>query len=119
MSLVTTPFRSTVEPLSLRSQTEVAEDTGHGAGPLRDWRDEELVDDMEAQKPSPEEELRLPKGMTKEEFQEIFSQVGGVDGYQVIYLASPLRSRTTKDVLSAVQDLYLRLRAQGCPVLCL
>ena len=47
--------------------------------------------------------------MTNEEFNEIFSQVGGVDGYQVIYLASPLRTRTTKDVLYAAQDLYLRL----------
>ena len=46
-----------------------------------------------------------------------FSAKLGVDGYQVIYLASPLRSRTTKDVLFAVQDLYLRLRAQGCPVM--
>eukprot|EP00439_Symbiodinium_sp_Y106_P056472 s367_g7.t3 len=54
--------------------------------------------------------------MTNEEFNEIFSQVGGVDGYQVIYLASPLRTRTTKDVLYAAQDLYLRLKAQGCPV---
>ena len=34
----------------------------------------------------------------------------------MLYVASPLRSRTTKDVLAAVQDLYLRLRAQGCPV---
>ena len=58
----------------------------------------------------------MPKGMTNEEFNEIFSQVGGVDGYQVIYLASPLRTRTTKDVLYAAQDLYLRLKAQGCPV---
>ena len=98
-------------------EPDVAEDTGHGVGPLRDWREEELFDEAEPQGLSPEEERRLPKGMTKEEFQEIFSQVDGVDGYQVIYLASPLRSRTTKDVLSAVQDLYLRLRAHGCPVL--
>ncbi|CAE7758600.1 RE1 [Symbiodinium sp. CCMP2456] len=48
---------------------------------------------------------------------EIFSQVGGVEGYKVIYVMSPLRSRTTKDVLAATQDLYLRLRAHGCPIL--
>ena len=88
------------------------EDTGHGVGPLRDWRDGELVDDEATPALSTEEKLKLPAGMTMEEFNEVFSQVGGVEGYQVIYLASPLRTRTTKDVLFAVQDLYLRLRAQ-------
>eukprot|EP00439_Symbiodinium_sp_Y106_P057653 s1399_g8.t1 len=95
---------------------EAEGDTGHGVGPLRDWRGEELFDDEGAQEPLPEEEYRLPRSMTKEEFREIFSQVGGIDGYQVMYVASPVRSRTTKDVLAAVQDLYLRLKAQGCPV---
>ena len=97
-------------------EPEVAEDTGHGVGALRDWREGELVDEEVVSRPSAEEERRLPKGMTNEEFEAIFSQVGGVDGYQVIYLASPLRTRTTKDVLFAVQDMYLRLRAQGCQV---
>ena len=82
-------------------EPEVVEDTGR-----------ELVDDEATPALSTEEKLKLPAGMTMEEFNEVFSQVGGVEGYQVIYLASPLRTRTTKDVLFAVQDLYLRLRAQ-------
>ena len=84
---------------------------------MREWREAELVDDDEVPRLSLEEELKLLKGMSKEEFRQVFSQVGGVDGYQVLYLASPLRTRTTRDVLSAAQDLYLRLRAHGCPVL--
>ncbi|CAE7439048.1 RE1 [Symbiodinium microadriaticum] len=94
----------------------VAEDVGIGVGPLRDWRDEDLVEEQEPVGLTAEEEGRLPKGMTAEEFQQVFHQVGGVNGYRVIYVASPLRSRTTKDVLYAVQDLYLRLRAQGCHI---
>ena len=98
-------------------EPEVVEDNGEGIGPPQGWREDEWVDPGEAPRLSPEEELRLPKGMTKEEFEEVFSQVGGVDGYQVVYVMSPLRTRTTKDVLAAVQDVYLRLRAQGCPIL--
>ena len=94
---------------------EVVQDTGQGVGPLRDWREEEILEDVGVKEQSPEEELRLPKGMTPEEFQEVFSQVGGVEGYQVLYVASPLRSRTTKDVLAAVQDLYLRPEGARMP----
>ena len=94
---------------------EVAEDLGVGLGPLSEWKDGDLVEERE-DPPLTTEERRLPGGMTQAEFQEIFSQVGGVEGYQVLYVSAPLRSRTTKDVLYAVQDLYLRLRAQGCPI---
>ena len=101
-SLVITAYQSMVETLNQRSwRTRVGS-----------WRDGELVDDEATPALSTEEKLKLPAGMTMEEFNEVFSQVGGVEGYQVIYLASPLRTRTTKDVLFAVQDLYLRLRAQ-------
>ena len=98
-------------------EPEVSEDTGFGLGPLQEWQEGELFEDGDVVNPSAEEELRLPKGMSEEEFKEVFSQVGGVEGYQVIYVSSVLRSRTTKDVLAAVQDLYLRLRAHGCPIL--
>ena len=56
---------------------EVAEDAGIGVGPLRDWRDEDLVDEQEPVGLTAEEERRLPKGMTAEEFQQVFHQVGG------------------------------------------
>ncbi|CAE7884617.1 RE1 [Symbiodinium sp. KB8] len=98
-------------------EPEVSEDTGVGLGPLQEWQEGELFENGDVANPSTEEELRLPRGMSEEEFKEVFSQVGGVEGYQVIYVSSMLRSRTTKDVLAAVQDLYLRLRAHGCPIL--
>eukprot|EP00439_Symbiodinium_sp_Y106_P060167 s729_g8.t2 len=98
------------------SMLKVVYDTGAGAGPLHAWSDGELLDDQEERAISPEEERRLPKGMTDEEFKKVFTEVDGIVGYQVMYLSSPLRSRTTKDVLSAVQDLYLRLRSLGYPV---
>eukprot|EP00439_Symbiodinium_sp_Y106_P056869 s729_g8.t1 len=94
------------------SMLKVVYDTGAGAGPLHAWSDGELLDDQEERAISPEEERRLPKGMTDEEFKKVFTEVDGIVGYQVMYLSSPLRSRTTKDVLSAVQDLYLRLRCE-------
>ncbi|CAE7296882.1 RE1 [Symbiodinium sp. KB8] len=95
---------------------EVAEDLGVGLGPLSEWKEGDLVEEREDPPLTAEEETRLPGGMTQAEFQEIFSQVGVVEGYKVLYVSAPLRSRTTKDVLYAVQDLYLRLRAQGCPI---
>ena len=95
---------------------EVEHDTGAGAGPLHGWSDGELLDSHEEQAITPEEERKLPKGMTEEEFKQVFSEVEGMEGYQVMYLSSPLRSRTTKDVLAAVQDLYLRLRSLGFPI---
>ena len=97
-------------------QPEVEYDTGAGAGPLHGWSDGELLDSQEEQAISPEEERKLPKGMTDEEFKRVFSEVEGIEGYQVMYLSSPLRSRATRDVLSAVQDIYLRLRSLGYPI---
>ena len=97
-------------------EPEVECDTGEGVGPLRAWTEGELVDDQEEQTISPEEERRLPKGMTDEEFRQVFSEVEGIEGYQVMYLSAPLRSRTTRGVLAAVQHLYLRLRALGFPI---
>ncbi|CAE7488319.1 RE1, partial [Symbiodinium necroappetens] len=93
---------------------EVAEDDGVGLGPLQGWVEGDLLD------PGAEEPVRedrsLPAGMTNEEFQQVFNEVEGIEGYQVMYAAHPLRSRTTRDVLAAVQDVYLRFRAQGFPI---
>ncbi|CAE7595668.1 unnamed protein product [Symbiodinium sp. CCMP2456] len=74
-------------------EPEVVEDSGHGVGLLREWQGGELFEVGDVERPSAEEELRLPKGMSSEEFQEIFSQVGGVEGYKGIYVMSPLRAR--------------------------
>ena len=97
-------------------EPDVEHDTGEGGGPLRAWTEGELVGDGEEPAISPEQERRLPKGMTDEEFSQVFSEVDGIQGYQVTHLSAPLRSRTTRDVLAAVQDLYLRLRALGYPI---
>ena len=96
---------------------EVASDEGEGVGPLNTWTEGEVFKELEAKEISPEEERKLPKGMTEEDFKEIFRDVDGIVDYKVIYVSRPLRSRTTKDVLEAVQDLYLRLKAEGLPVL--
>ena len=97
-------------------EPEVVSDTGEGLGPLRAWTEGELIEDHEEAPVSPEERCRLPEGMTEEEFQQVFSEVEGIEGYQVMYLSAPLRSRTTRDVLAAVQDIYLRLRSMGYPI---
>ena len=69
-----TAYQSMVETLNQRSWR--TEDTGHGVGPLRDWREGELIDDQMVPAPTTEEELQLPAGMTMEEFNEVFCQVG-------------------------------------------
>ena len=97
-------------------EPEVECDTGGGVGPSRAWTDGELWEDYDEQSISPEEERALPKGMTDEEFKQVFSEVDGITDYQVMYLSSPLRSRTSRDVLAAVQDMYLRLKSSGYPI---
>ena len=97
-------------------EPEVECDTGGGVGPSRAWTHGELWEDYDEQSISPEEERALPKGMTDEEFKQVFSEVDGITDYQVMYLSSPLRSRTSRDVLAAVQDMYLRLKSSGYPI---
>ena len=95
-------------------EPEVEEDNGTGLGPLQGWVEGDLVEDDPGE--SQGDDHQMPVGMTEEEYKRVFFEVDGIEGYQVMYMAHPLRSRTTRDVLSAVQDVYLRLRAQGFPV---
>ncbi|CAE7348330.1 unnamed protein product [Symbiodinium microadriaticum] len=93
---------------------EVDEDEGVGLGPLQGWTEGELL--AEGPEQPQGDDCDLPVGMSEEEFKKVFFEVEGIEGYQVMYMAQPSRSRTTRDVLAAVQDAYLRLRAQGFPI---
>ena len=83
---------------------------------LPDMRD--LFPESDGEMPVvPERDLPdQPKGMTDEEFHKVFKEVEDGLEYQTLYTMRPLRSRTTREVASAVQDMVLELRAEGLPV---
>ena len=49
-------------------------------------------------------------------FKELFKEIGDTMEYQTVYYAVPLKSRSTREVLAGVQQIYLQLRAEGLPV---
>ena len=56
------------------------------------------------------------KGLTEEEFNKIFSEVGEPRDVKVLYYVLPLRRRTSAQVLATVQNMVLRLKSQGLPL---
>ena len=53
------------------------------------------------------------KGLTQEEFEKIFHEVGEEFDMDTFYISRPLRSRTSLEVHAAVQEVFLTLRAEG------
>ncbi|CAE7207099.1 RE1 [Symbiodinium natans] len=120
-------------PPALDPAEEEGVDEGHRFHPVMEGKSviggvgvEDLVgeqgaisfDDMFAEEeedlaPPPEEEL--PAGLSDEDFKKLFGEEVG-DGnpeFQVLYVAHPLRTRTTNEIGAAVQEIYLKLRAEG------
>ena len=56
------------------------------------------------------------KGLSQEEFEKIFHEVGEGLEFDTFYVARPLRSRTSSEVYAAVQEVFLTLRAEGLPI---
>ena len=56
------------------------------------------------------------KGLTQEEFEKIFHEAGDGIEFDTFYVARPLRSRVSSEVCSAVQELFLTLKAEGLPI---
>ena len=123
-------------PPALDPAEEEGVDEGHRFRPVMEGKSviggvgvEDLVgeqgaisfDDMFAEEeedlaPPPEEEL--PAGLSDEDFKKLFGEEVG-DGnpeFQVLYVAHPLRTRTTNEIGAAVQEIYLKLRAEGFPI---
>ena len=57
-----------------------------------------------------EDDLR---GLTQEEFEKIFHEVGEEFDMETFYISRPLRSRTSAEVHAAVQEVFFTLRAEG------
>ena len=53
------------------------------------------------------------RGLSQEEFTRIYNEVGVELSYDTIYLVRPLRTRTAVEVTAAVQELALKLKAEG------
>ncbi|OLP75490.1 Copia protein [Symbiodinium microadriaticum] len=90
-----------------------------GVGALDEHDDKVLIDEVIEGNAvvADDDDPSLPKGMTQEEFETVFKEVQGITGYKVIYVSRPLRTRLSKEVLAAAQDIFLRLRAEGLPIL--
>ena len=53
------------------------------------------------------------RGLSQEEFEKIFHEVGDGFEFDTFYVSRPLRSRTSSEVCAAVQELVLSLKAEG------
>ncbi|CAE7281567.1 GIP [Symbiodinium sp. CCMP2592] len=53
------------------------------------------------------------RGLSEEEFQRIFDEVGYEMDFQTVYVVRPLRSRTAAEVTAAVQETVLKMKAEG------
>ena len=56
------------------------------------------------------------KGLSQEELEKIFHEVGEGLEFDTFYVARPMRSRTSSEVYAAVQEVFLTLRAEGLPI---
>ncbi|CAE7746100.1 RE1 [Symbiodinium necroappetens] len=56
------------------------------------------------------------RGLSQEEFERIYNEVGVELVYDTIYVVRPLRTRTAVEVTAAAQELFLKLRAEGLHV---
>ncbi|CAE7232960.1 TY2B-DR3 [Symbiodinium microadriaticum] len=93
-------------------------DDGHGVGDMKfgeDWDPMEEVPERRSYR-GPREEECAKKGLSQEEFDRIYKEVDTNLDFDVVYVVRPLRTRTASEVTSAVQELVLRLRAEGLHV---
>ena len=99
-------------------------DDGTGVG-IVTFDDGDTVDDG----PDPMEEISekrgscisdddcdVRRGLSQEEFERIYNEVGVELVYDTIYVVRPLRTRTAVEVTAAAQELFLKLRAEGLHV---
>ena len=92
-------------------------DDDRGVGPVL------LDDEPDPMEESPErrerggvedgDELR---GLSQEEFERIYREVGTEMEFVTVYLVRPMRTRTSAEVTAAVQELILRLKSEGLHV---
>ena len=78
-------------------------DRGDGDDPFEEEPEEETAE-------GDEPDL---KGLSQEEFEKIFHEVGNGFEFDTFYVSRPLRSRTSSEVYAAVQEMFLTLRAEG------
>ncbi|CAE7227836.1 GIP [Symbiodinium sp. CCMP2456] len=95
-------------------------DDGTGIGAIFGDDDDKDFDPMEE---IPEGRVKGPpvdgdelRGLSQEEFNRIFNEVGKELDYDTVYVARPLRTRTASEVTAAAQELVLKLGAEGCHV---
>ena len=72
----------------------------------------EIVREMRSKSPAEEDPGAL-RGLSQEEFERIFNEVGYELSYDTVYVVRPLRTRTGKEVTAAVQEAVLRLKSEG------
>ena len=89
-------------------------DEGPHAGAAE--RDEGDLFEEEPEDEFPDFEESDLRGLSQEEFEKIFREVGDGLEFDTFYVSRPLRSRTSSEVYSAVQELFLTLKAEGLPI---
>ena len=92
-------------------------DDGRGVGPVP------LEDEQDPMEESLERHVRGGveggddlRGLSQEEFERIFNEVGAEMEFVTVYLVRPLRTRTSAEVTAATQELILRLKSEGLQV---
>ncbi|CAE7456081.1 RE1 [Symbiodinium microadriaticum] len=63
-----------------------------------------------------DDDCDVRRGLSQEEFERIYNEVGVELVYDTIYVVRPLRTRTAVEVTAAAQELFLKLRAEGLHV---
>ncbi|CAE7769634.1 GIP [Symbiodinium sp. CCMP2592] len=61
----------------------------------------------------PDDDTSELRGLSQEEFERIYDEVGQELDYETVYVVRPMRTRTAAEVMAAVQELVLKLRAEG------
>ena len=110
------PEESGVDFLELSGAEDL--DDGHGVGEAEleeDWDPMEEVPERRSYK-GPREEECAKRGLSQEEFDRIYKEVDTNLDFDVVYVVRPLRTRTASEVTAAVQELVLKLRAEGLHV---
>ena len=101
-------------------EDEQADDSGERDDQLQeappDEEEWDELDPVELRKEPRGDSAGDLKGLTEEEFEKIFSEVGKPYDVQVIYVSMPLRGRTSARVQSAVQEIFLKLRSEGLQI---
>ncbi|CAE7397111.1 Wdr16, partial [Symbiodinium necroappetens] len=89
-------------------------DDGSGVGPVP------LGDETDPMEEVPEKRVRGGvecddelRGLSQEEFERICREVDTEMEFVTVYLARPLRTRTSVEVTSSAQELILRLKSEG------